>query len=389
MFLIQMPRGRRDARVKRWLQAALLLALVATGSAAAAEAPCGYRLVPSKNPYHLARDRIRELLLAGRYEDLDAIELKSRDLSQRIEDGQQLRSVFFAAVGSSYVGARVCLGHKPDEMRPALEAMNARMTEKVDEWRRLDPQSRAAPIAQAMLHADRAWAARGISYASLVPDGAWPVFNTNMKQAAEVLDGLDASLKRDPAWLAERVSLAAQLDGTHGLGDVVSEALAASRDYQDLYDIGVNFTPPQWGGSDQAVARFIDSILTSASAPSQPYVTYARTAWSVADLQMFRSGRVRWEPMKRGLEQIVAEYPHPWNVNNYARFACIAADWETLRSLLPRIDPPMLAAWDDPKYEDCVRAARPRTSPWMLGGGAAAVLALSGLWVAMRRRRKA
>ena len=93
--------------MKRWLRAALLVALIATGSAAATEAPCGYRLVPSKNPYHLARDRIRELLLAGRYEDLDAIELKSRDLSQRIEDGQQLRSVFFAAVGS-VMSAREC-----------------------------------------------------------------------------------------------------------------------------------------------------------------------------------------------------------------------------------------------------------------------------------------
>jgi hypothetical protein len=271
-------------------------------------------------------------------------------------------------------------------MRPALEAMNARMMEKVEEWRRAQPLSHAAPIAQAMLHADRAWAARGISYASLVPESAWPIFNTNMKEAAQILDGLEPALKKDPAWLAERVALAAQLDGMQDIGDVLNEALAVSRDYVDLYDIGVNFMLPQWGGSDKAVARFMDSILDSTAAPSQPYVTYARVAWNIGDLQMFRSGRVRWEPMQRGFEQIVAEHPHPWNVNNYARFSCIAGDWDTLKTLLPQIDPPMLAAWDEPTYDDCVRAVRPRINRWVVVGGAVALLMLVSLWAVVRRR---
>jgi len=73
-------------------------------------------------------------------------------------------------------------------------------------------------------------------------------------------------------------------------------------------------------------------------------------------------------------------------VNNYARFSCIAGDWDTLKTLLPQIDPPMLAAWDEPTYDDCVRAVRPRINRWVVVAGAVALLMLVSLWAVVRRR---
>ena len=371
----------------RWvaLAAVVLMSSIVT-RVAAHDGPCGYRLVPSNWPFAHDRDRIRNLLLDGKFDELDAIEVKSRDLSQRTVDGHRLRVALFAGIGSSLEGATECLGHKPDESRPILEEINARMMEKVQEWRRVRPESHAAPIADAMLHSDKAWVVRGSSYATDVPEEAWPVFNGNLKQAVEILDALDPSFRTDPAWIAPRLSLSALVhDGV--LAEDWPKAMATAKDYEPIWDIGANFMQEKWGGSDEKFARFLDSILDAKGGPSHPYEMYARTAWEYWSMDMFSSGRVRWEPMKRGFDEIVTSNPDPWNVNSYARIACIAGDWETARSMLPRIEKPIPDAWGTPTYRDCVRAAKPRITPWMMGGGVIAVGLLLVLWLQLRRRR--
>ena len=48
---------------------------------------------------------------------------------------------------------------------------------------------------------------------------------------------------------------------------------------------------------------------------------------------MFKTGQADWSQMKQGFERIVEENPHSWNMNNYAKFACLADDMDTFQSL--------------------------------------------------------
>jgi hypothetical protein len=42
---------------------------------------------------------------------------------------------------------------------------------------------------------------------------------------------------------------------------------------------------------------------------------------------------------------MIDDFPDPWNINNYARFACMARDWATVEQLAGRIgDKPVAMA---------------------------------------------
>jgi hypothetical protein len=64
--------------------------------------------------------------------------------------------------------------------------------------------------------------------------------------------------------------------------------------------------------------------------------------------------------MKSGFERMISDYPDPWNVNNFAKFACIAGDGATLFRLTERIgDRPIMAAWQSAEYYgQCVSYAK-------------------------------
>jgi len=53
---------------------------------------------------------------------------------------------------------------------------------------------------------------------------------------------------------------------------------------------------------------------------------------------MFVNGQADWSRMQAGFERMVADNPDDsWNLNNYAKFACLARDRKTLSSILTRI----------------------------------------------------
>jgi len=85
--------------------------------------------------------------------------------------------------------------------------------------------------------------------------------------------------------------------------------------------------------------------------------------WSQGTTTMFQDGSTDWSRMKAGFEELVSAYPDPWNINNFARFACIAGDWRTMGRLSEKIgEAPIPAAWhDDTRYYlGCRSAARGR-----------------------------
>ncbi len=50
--------------------------------------------------------------------------------------------------------------------------------------------------------------------------------------------------------------------------------------------------------------------------------------------------------MKKGFERIFRDYPHLWNINNFAKFSCFDGDFTTFAKLNEKIDgKPILAAF--------------------------------------------
>ena len=90
---------------------------------------------------------------------------------------------------------------------------------------------------------------------------------------------------------------------------------------------------------------------------------YARIYWYASQAhfqnELFTKSFAAWPRMKEGFEDVIARYPDSWNLNNYAKFACLARDKETTREILKRIQSdPVMEAWDPPSFYSGVPASR-------------------------------
>jgi hypothetical protein len=61
--------------------------------------------------------------------------------------------------------------------------------------------------------------------------------------------------------------------------------------------------------------------------------------------------------MERGIDDVIARYPDAWNLNNFAKFACLALDRAKTKELLGRIgDSIVPQAWSSKsQLEQCAR----------------------------------
>jgi hypothetical protein len=68
--------------------------------------------------------------------------------------------------------------------------------------------------------------------------------------------------------------------------------------------------------------------------------------------------------MKKGIDDVLARYPDAWNLNNFARFACLRGDKEKTAELIRRIGPePMMQVWQARRnYERCSRLGDNRSA---------------------------
>jgi hypothetical protein len=90
----------------------------------------------------------------------------------------------------------------------------------------------------------------------------------------------------------------------------------------------VNYLRPQWGGSYEAVDRFVEAAVARTRA-TQGESFYA---WIYLDIapkvrgDLFRETLATWPKMKKSFEDLVARHPDPYNRNAFASVACLARD---------------------------------------------------------------
>lgn len=87
---------------------------------------------------------------------------------------------------------------------------------------------------------------------------------------------------------------------------------------------------------------------------------YARIHWYVLSRSslnkpLFKKSTVNWKLMKDSFEDVIDQYPVQWNINNFARFACLAGDPVTTHKLINQIkgEPYMLAWHEKSFFERC------------------------------------
>lgn len=304
----------------------------------------------STNPRPLQRaaDDHLMLLMSRSYDKLDQLSEQARAKDLALSDGQPLLTAVYAGV----IGCE-CGNQLNDELWQVRK-------QRLDEWLKRKPDSVTARLAVAAFPVKYAWMARGGGYARTVSPQAWKLFAERMEEGRKSLAAVDARTRQDPGWYEMMLDVALSQGWPAERYDAIFfEAVEKYPYYTPFYFSRINFYSPQWYGSAQAEKRVIDDAVARTRS-RWGEVLYARLNWSTSDFNMFRSGRVDWPRMKAGFEQMIKEYPDPWNLHNFAKFSCYADDLKTLSTLLPRITPePVVAAWqNDPEYyRRCTAAA--------------------------------
>lgn len=321
---------------------ALCTAVILPGAVAVAQSP---------RPLERAAGEYEELLFQRSYRNLESASLEAHSASSVIGDGQpRLAAIYMGTAGC------VC-GDSRTEGRWNLRG------ERLREWLKSYPNSVTPKVALAWLPLKLGWTVRGTGYANTVSPEAWKQFNKYLAEARDALNGLDADAKNDPGWFEAMLEVAnAQGWPRDRFEALYQQAQRRHPDYLPIYFVAAGYYSPRWNGSVEDLQRFIDRA-TEATRPKLGETLYARLVWS--ESRSFGDTPIDWQRTKAGFERMVKDYPDPWNINNYAQFACKNRDWAAVSTLSERIGSrPVMRAWhnDARYYEGCVKTAKARAA---------------------------
>lgn len=299
------------------------------------------------------REMIQQsVLLAMQQQDFAQLEALSNDYRQsqaRTASGLWKLTLFYAGLSNAVNAEQI-----NDEAWQPIE-------QSLETWRKQYPKSPTAHLAYAQMLINRAWAYRGKGYAHSVKDEHWAPFYQYTQMAREYLEQHKKIAGHDPYWYELMLEFAYQQRWPESyLQIVLDEAMKRYPLFYQIYFSGLEYHLPKWGGSAEAIEAFAQRAQQH-TAKAEGEGMYARIYWYAAQAQygetLFLDSRVDWPKMSRGIDDVLVKYPDAWNINHFAKFACMAGDKTKTKQLLGLMQqqPPLYVAWGDLDfYQSCV-----------------------------------
>ena len=306
--------------------------LLLIASSSCAEEPTG------KPNLLLLEAEVIEMLNADQLRKLDQRLLKYDQTLERDKDGlTKINDVFFPL--TSAILAR----------KDALKLIH--------KWKALVPASYFPDMIDAQRLFLKSSEARGEGISASVS-------RTNWETAQGYADEAIRKLKlikfpngiKSPIYYNIRLSLVATSSLTNkrdALYKIFKEAIAQHPTYYFSYFITLDRLQTKWYGKSGEIFHFIKEEADLAEENYSDEL-YTRMAWTIVDNNIFfnttsktrmvaldyfyKYPKIEWSRMRKGFEKIIAVYPSPWNLNNFAWFACVAGDKETAQRLLGRVE---------------------------------------------------
>lgn len=217
-----------------------------------------------------------------------------------------------------------------------------KLNKLISKWEQQFPDSPAVHIVRSNLLISHAWEFRGGGYARDVKPEAWPPFRKYIALARKNLEDHTATASRDPDWYRTMLTIARAQNWSHAeFNDLLNEAIEKEPLYYETYFSALQYLLPKWHGDIAAIEAFARNAVKHTSHLDGQGL-YARIYWYASQAQfennIFHQSAAVWTHMKNGFDDVIAQFPDAWNLNNYARFACLARDKETLKEVFIRMD---------------------------------------------------
>jgi hypothetical protein len=294
---------------------------------------------------------VSALLKAERFADLEAMAEGFRSSKARTSSGLWKLTLFYGGLESAFDG------------KNARDAQWTESERLMKAWLHAHPDSSTAQVGYGTMLVARAWGIRGSGYADTVAPEKWPPFRKTLAEAHAYLNDHKTTASVDPQWYTAMAKVANLLSLPEEEFDAVFEEGSAREPYYyQLYFEALQHYLPKWGGNSAAVERFARRAMELTSS-TDGYGVYARVYWSASGSQfhdnLFHGSNVNWIDMKKGIDDVLAQYPDAWNINNFAKLACYAGDSVKMMELINRIEgEPIRAVWPKEHMDACRTWAR-------------------------------
>jgi hypothetical protein len=271
----------------------------------------------------------------------------------RTSSGLWNLTAFYAGIGQAINNQT-----KGEDFETSYRVLEA----KTKKWAQQFPNSPSAHIAHSAVLIRHGWAYRGAGYASKVKPESWAPFYRHLAMARDNLEKHKSIASTDPSWY-ETMMVIALAEGweRRKFDNLLNEALDREPLFYQTYFVALEYLLPKWHGSIDEIETFAQNAVKR-TITQEGRGMYARIYWYASQTQfgnhIFSKSHVVWPRMKEGFDDVVSRYPDPWNLNNYARFACLAQDQPTTKELLRRTESSVVPeAWSP-------RSLRDRCTQW-------------------------
>lgn len=235
----------------------------------------------------------------------------------------------------------------------AVRADMARMDlkegiKRIRKWKRLNPQSTGASVAEANYWIDCALREQNVDDGLKFDKSAKKLFHQHIIAAEKALNSSKAYGVNNPIWYdaSLRLALVSRKKGRI-VEKLFEEAVSRHPRYLPLYLQMIDY---QTFGSknyfvainelaNKAISSTSDTDGISSFARIYSHITYAHPF----QLDLFKDGVIAWPKMKVGLQDLIDRYPSLGNLNMFAMFACRAGDRGAYQNIRPRIIHSILA----------------------------------------------
>lgn len=218
------------------------------------------------------------------------------------------------------------------------EAFYIALNDKALKWRKQFPMSSLPAYLQSDVFIAHGFYHRGTQLARDTNEARMGKFVEYIAKAQAVL--MTPGIERDAAWYCAVFRLA-QFSGVDPktLKSLVNEATDRFPNSYAIYFFASKPMIPKWGGSLEAF-EWLANLAASKTRKTDGNALYARVYWNIAALgfdNIFADTHADWKKMRAGFEDMIKRYPSEWNLNHYARFACMAKDAPTFKKLFLRL----------------------------------------------------
>jgi hypothetical protein len=176
-------------------------------------------------------------------------------------------------------------------------------------------------------------------------------FDKLMDEYQSYMQTRNAVAETDPEWFKEQLrSIGYKCERFSELWPTLETASARFPDYNSLYAVAIlTATQCEPGQAVKHIKRIVDQGVERTKATDGEGF-YVRIFWSATGFfgdAVFDSPLIDWPRMKRAMTDVMTRYPDAWNVNHFAKFACIGHQAELARELMPKVmAEPMMTAWE-------------------------------------------